>query len=34
MAGNGVGFWQRLVPSKWKIPLRDKDVTASIEVKS
>jgi hypothetical protein len=34
MAGNVVGFWQRFVHPKTKNPLRDKDVTASIEVKS
>ena len=34
MAGSLVGFWQRLVLVIRKKPLRDKDVTASIEVKS
>jgi hypothetical protein len=34
MAGSLVGFWQRLVGVVRKNPLRDKDVTASIEVKS
>jgi hypothetical protein len=34
MAGSLVGFWQRLVGVNGKNPLRDKDVTASIEVKS
>ena len=32
IAGEGVGFWQRMAPTKEKIPLRDKDVAASIEV--
>jgi hypothetical protein len=32
IAGQDVGFWQRLLCSKQKIPLRDKDVGASIEV--
>jgi hypothetical protein len=34
MAGSPVGFWPRLHSRKWKNPLCDKDVTASIEVDS
>jgi hypothetical protein len=34
MAGSLVGFWQRLVERNPENPLRDKDVAASIEVKS
>jgi hypothetical protein len=34
MAGSLVGFWQRLVERNPEKPLRDKDVAASIEVKS
>jgi hypothetical protein len=32
IAGHSVGFWQRSAAPKEKIPLRDKDVAASIEV--
>jgi hypothetical protein len=32
IAGGDVGFWQRLLGPNQKIPLRDKDVAASIEV--
>jgi hypothetical protein len=32
--GNGVGIWQRAVRRSWENPLWNKDVTASIEVKS
>jgi hypothetical protein len=32
IAAEGVGFWQRMAATKEKIPLRDKDVAASIEV--
>ena len=32
IAGGDVGFWQRMLGRNQKIPLRDKDVAASIEV--
>jgi hypothetical protein len=32
IAGQDVGFWQRLLGANKKIPLRDKGVAASIEV--